>query len=34
MKKLDAEEFIVTSAKTGSKVEAAFVQMGKLILGE
>ncbi len=34
MKKLEAEEFITTSAKTGSKVEDAFVQMGKLILGE
>ena len=34
LKKLEAEEFITTSAKTGSKVEDAFVQMGKLILGE
>ncbi|MHA1978015.1 MAG: Rab family GTPase [Candidatus Hodarchaeales archaeon] len=34
IKKLEAEEFITTSAKTGSKVEDAFIQMGKLILGE
>ena len=31
---LNAQEFITTSAKTGSKVEDAFITMGKLILGE
>ncbi len=31
---LKAQEFITTSAKTGSKVEEAFITMGNLILGE
>jgi small GTP-binding protein len=31
---LKAQDFITTSAKTGSKVEDAFITMGKLILGE
>jgi small GTP-binding protein len=34
LEELSAQEFITTSAKTGSKVEDAFVTMGKLILGE
>jgi Ras-related protein Rab-1A len=34
MEKLKAQDFITTSAKTGSKVEEAFVTMGKMILGE
>jgi len=34
LEKLEAHGFISTSAKTGSKVEGAFVKMGKLILGK
>ena len=34
IEKLKAHGFITTSAKTGSRVEKAFVQMGKLILGK
>ena len=34
LEELNAQEFITTSAKTGSKVEDAFITMGKLILGE
>ena len=33
-KRFEASEFFTTSAKTGAKVESAFVQMGQLILGE
>jgi len=34
LEKLEAHGYITTSAKTGSKVEGAFIQMGKLILGK
>jgi GTPase SAR1 family protein len=34
LEKLEAHGYITTSAKTGAKVEGAFVQMGKLILGK
>ena len=34
LEKLEAHRFITTSAKTGAKVEGAFVAMGKLILGK
>ncbi|MHA2225179.1 MAG: Rab family GTPase [Candidatus Hodarchaeales archaeon] len=32
--RLNAQEFISTSAKTGAKVQDAFVQMGQIILGD
>lgn len=34
LEKLKAHSYITTSAKTGSRVEGAFVQIGKLILGK
>jgi Ras-related protein Rab-6A len=34
LEKLEAHGYITTSAKTGAKVEGAFIQMGKLILGK
>ncbi len=34
LSRFDAEEFVLTSAKTGSRVQEAFVQLGQLILGE
>ncbi|MHA1972123.1 MAG: Rab family GTPase [Candidatus Hodarchaeales archaeon] len=34
LKRFNAAQFFTTSAKTGSKVQDAFIQMGKLILGE
>ncbi|MFX1282823.1 MAG: Rab family GTPase [Promethearchaeota archaeon] len=34
LERFHAQEFFSTSAKTGSRVQEAFVQMGQLILGE
>jgi len=34
LKRFDAAQFITTSAKTGAKVQDAFIHMGQLILGE
>ena len=34
LERLKAQELITTSAKTGSKVQEAFIQMAQLILGE
>jgi Ras-related protein Rab-6A len=34
LERFQAKRFYTTSAKTGAKVQDAFIQMGKLILGE
>jgi Ras-related protein Rab-6A len=34
LERFQAKEFFTTSAKTGAKVQDAFIQMGQLILGE
>ncbi|MFX0050459.1 MAG: Rab family GTPase [Candidatus Hodarchaeota archaeon] len=34
LKRFQAKQFYTTSAKTGAKVQEAFIQMGQLILGE
>ncbi|MCK4848770.1 MAG: GTP-binding protein [Candidatus Heimdallarchaeota archaeon] len=34
LEKLEAHQYFTTSAKTGSRVEGAFIQIGKLILGK